>query len=140
LPVTPGTTYRQRLERATADPACLACHRLVDPPGFSLESLDALGRFRTVDNGQPVDASGTIMLDGRTVRFTGAVELGRALATSCDVRLCTARRWLEHALGRSLGDTDEASVREVAAAFAASGFDLRELLVAIVQTQAFLAP
>ena len=30
----------------------------MDPPGFALENFDAVGRWRTFEEGKPVDASG----------------------------------------------------------------------------------
>ncbi len=139
----PGSTYRQTLTRQTADPSCQGCHRLIDPPGFAFENFDERGRFRTMDNGLPVDATGTFTVDGRQVAFDGPANLMTALASSCGVRECFVRRWMEYALGtsgRMLKPQDDAGVREVAAAFAASGDNLFELVVAITLSQPFLAP
>ena len=52
------TTVRERLEQHRANPVCASCHTLMDPFGFALENFDVTGRWREVDNGQPVDASG----------------------------------------------------------------------------------
>lgn len=44
---TTGTkTIRDRLAKHRADPVCAECHRKIDPLGFSLESFDAVGRWR----------------------------------------------------------------------------------------------
>jgi hypothetical protein len=141
----PGTSYRQQMERTVfSEPACAACHRLITSLGFAFENFDDLGRYRTIDNGQPVDASGELVaLDDRAVSFNGPRELMEALVGSCAVRECLARKWLAHALGtigRTLREEDEPSVREVASAFSASGDNLLELVIAITRTTAFLAP
>ena len=45
----PPRTMRERMERHRANPACAACHRMMDPPGFALEHFDAIGRWRAAD-------------------------------------------------------------------------------------------
>jgi hypothetical protein len=39
-------TIRDQLEKHRADSACASCHRVMDPPGFALESFDVIGGFR----------------------------------------------------------------------------------------------
>ena len=51
---------RERVAQHRANPACASCHNLMDPVGFALEKYDAIGRWRTVDGGTPVDASGVL--------------------------------------------------------------------------------
>ena len=47
-PDTRGTTtIRQQLEAHRTNPVCGSCHRIIDPPGFALESFDPVGGFRT---------------------------------------------------------------------------------------------
>src|SRR4051812_29115110 len=98
-PPSPGVTTRQRFEEHSMNP-CATCHLLFDPIGFAFESYDGIGRYRTTDNGQPVDASGTLQLGSRTVTFKDAVELMPALAASDDVRACMATQWSRYLLRR----------------------------------------
>src|SRR4029079_6063078 len=51
IPQTPGTTERQHVETVTAKGRCAACHAFINPFGFMLENYDAIGRFRTTDQG-----------------------------------------------------------------------------------------
>ena len=47
-PDTRGTTtIREQLDAHRASPVCASCHRVIDPPGFALESFDPIGGFRT---------------------------------------------------------------------------------------------
>ena len=47
-PDTRGTTtIREQLEAHRSNPVCGSCHRVIDPPGFALESFDPVGGFRT---------------------------------------------------------------------------------------------
>lgn len=41
-----ATTIRQQLDKHRHTEACATCHRHIDPPGFALESFDAIGGWR----------------------------------------------------------------------------------------------
>lgn len=101
------STNRQRVEEATSPPACAGCHEVLNPPGFAFESYDSLGRFRDLDNGQPVDSSGQFSLPNtEPLSFSSGVDLARQLAVHDTVRDCYALRWSEVALGVELDPTD----------------------------------
>ncbi len=138
-PAKPGLTYRQRLEQATASEGCQGCHQLMDQPGFAFEHLDGIGRFRPVDGVQQVDTRGRLVHVAEPFGFDRAPQLMGGLAKSCEVQVCLARSWLEHALGGELRPDDMPSVAEISAAFAAGRHQMRELVAAVVQSQAFLA-
>jgi hypothetical protein len=85
-------TTRQRFENVHAQGACGGCHRLLDPMGFPLEHFDEGGRFRTSENGEPIDASGTLVgASGETLLTIkdGEEELATALAGRPEVAACT---------------------------------------------------
>ncbi len=47
-PDTRGTTtIREQLDAHRKSPTCANCHRMIDPPGFALESFDPIGGFRS---------------------------------------------------------------------------------------------
>ncbi|MFM7036117.1 MAG: DUF1592 domain-containing protein [Planctomycetaceae bacterium] len=101
-------TMRARLEAHRRDPDCAACHEVMDPLGFSLEHFDAIGRWRTHDNGLPVDASGRLP-DGTDVN--GPQGLKQALlARENEFLRHFTRRFLGYALGRSLTTIDDCIV------------------------------
>ena len=56
--VSSSLSVRERLAEHRANVACAGCHKLMDPVGFALENFDAVGRWRTVEEGRPVDATG----------------------------------------------------------------------------------
>ena len=62
--------------RVRAD--CVQCHRMMDPIGFALENFDAIGLWRSHDEGTPVDASAQLFdgTDGR--RPCGSAGVARA--------------------------------------------------------------
>ena len=67
--VSATLSVRERLAEHRANAACASCHKLMDPVGFSLENFDAVGRWRTLEEGKPVDATGGLpdgsKFDGR---------------------------------------------------------------------------
>lgn len=138
-PVDPDATTRERFEQHRADPVCAACHAMFDPIGFGFEHYDAVGRWRTTENGLPIDASGELAGADVAGEFVGVRELGTKLAASEDVAACMTRQWFRFAYGRlESQDLDACNMDTLAATFSESGHDLRELLVALTQTDAFL--
>lgn len=41
-----ATTIRQQLEKHRSTKACAGCHKVIDPPGFALETFDVIGGWR----------------------------------------------------------------------------------------------
>lgn len=130
------TTLRERLEGHLAQGgACVGCHGQTDPIGFAFEHFDASGAWRELDAGFAIDATG--MVDGLGT-FDGAAEL--ALLVRDDPRLaaCMVRNLYRHALGHVEND-GTAVLRDVLTDdFAADDFDLRGLVVELVDSDAFL--
>jgi hypothetical protein len=136
--VDPSATTRERFAEHSENPACAGCHRLTDPIGFGFEHYDGVGVYRALDHGRPVDATGELTetqdADGP---FDGAVELASALASSEEVRTCLVMQWFRYGYGR-IEEADDACSRErLRDAFEASGGNVKELLVALTQTDAF---
>ena len=53
--IAANLSVRQRLAEHRANAACMACHKSIDPVGFTLEEFDAIGRWRDVEEGEPID-------------------------------------------------------------------------------------
>jgi hypothetical protein len=135
-PPSPGVTTRERFAEHSMSP-CAVCHQAFDPIGFAFENYDGVGRYRTTDNGQPVDSSGSLKLSSGVVNFKDALELLPALAGADEVRACMATQWMRYLLRREETRGDMPSLDAVQTAFRESSYDLRELLVAIVSSDAF---
>ena len=58
----PATHARAPRTCTGANPACFACHGVMDPLGFALENFDTIGQYRTrdADTGGAIDAAGTL--------------------------------------------------------------------------------
>ena len=104
-------TLRQRMEQHRRNPVCASCHSKMDPLGFALENFDAVGGFRTVDGGEAVDPSGT-MLNGAV--FEGPGDFKQLLVSHQDAFLATmTEKLLTYALGRGVEPYDMPAVRQV---------------------------
>lgn len=133
---TSGATARERFSKHSSQAVCRSCHQYLDPIGFALENFDPIGQFRTEENGVPIDASGT--LPGSDTPISGAVDLARWLADTAEAQSCFALHWLEFAQGRTMRREDACTREDVDAQFEQSGYDVKELLLSLTQTDAFL--
>ena len=128
---TTPTTVRARLEAHRKNPACAGCHNTLDPLGLSLENFDAIGRYRTVDEGQPIDASGT----WQGTAFTDVSGLLPLLAKDPRLTACAPRKLFAYSMRRSLAATDEPQLAALVDAW--QGESMQALLHHIVVTPAF---
>jgi hypothetical protein len=131
----PGTkpTLREHMEIHRSNPACAACHALIDPLGYAFEGFDWLGAVRDRDNGKPVDTTGE--LEG--VRFTGAREFVALLRKSPKVEDCLLRNIFKYAAGHRETPADEAELGAWKQAFAARGRQLGTFLTDIAASDGF---
>ena len=83
----------------------------MDPLGFAFENYDGLGKWRDTDAGKPVDASGTVTLDGSPKSFKNARELTRMLIDSPEARRCFATQLARFAWNRHDTEADRHSDR-----------------------------
>ena len=135
--VTPGVSTRELFTMHSQIQPCKGCHALMDPIGFGFENYDGVGRWRTVDQGQPIDATGTLSASDVNGDFDGAVALAKRLAQSQEVHDCVATQWFRYAIGRGDTQNDACSLQSLKSQFASSGSDMKQLLAAITQTDTF---
>tara|TARA_B100001750_G_scaffold146430_2_gene116971 strand:+ start:1315 stop:2931 length:1617 start_codon:yes stop_codon:yes gene_type:complete len=134
----PGLTTRQRFAEHSNNPACTDCHRLLDPLGFGFEHYDAVGAWRDTEQGTAVDASGFMNgTDDMNGEFYGAVDLAGKLIESNQVRSCMARQLFRFALQRVETQADSCSMEGIDRVHADGSLDLRELMLAVVASDAF---
>jgi len=136
-PASAGGTTRQRFVEHDTNACAKGCHSEMDPIGFAFENYDGIGKFRTMDNGQPVDATGSLSLDGATQGFNDAVSLIALLSKSNEVRRCFAGEWFRFALLRPDAAEDLTSIDSVAGAFGPDTATVQDLMVAIATMRSF---
>lgn len=154
-----AVTIRQQLDRHRADPSCASCHRLIDPPGFALESFDVMGghrdRYRAFAEGVkpepgiglsgqpfafhyglPVDSAGALT-DGRT--FKDIRDFKRLLLDGDEHTV--ARNFVDqlatYATGAPIGFSDRKDVQEILDRSRASGYGARDIVYGIVNSNLF---
>ncbi len=134
---SPDATTRERFAQHSYDPACAGCHSLMDPIGFGFENFDTLGRFRSTENGKPIDASGKLTATDVDGTFVGVRELAERLAASDEVKSCYTKMWFRWAYGRVETEEDACTLSQIDESFAEAKGNVKELLVALTQTDAF---
>jgi hypothetical protein len=128
-------TLRQRMEQHRRNPVCASCHKVMDPLGFALENFNALGQWRSQDEGHPVDAAG-IMPDGS--KFNGVGGLRSALLAKPEIFVETmTEKMMTYALGRGLEYYDAPAIRHVARAVKQQDNRFSELVLGIVTSTPF---
>jgi hypothetical protein len=132
-------TMRQRIERHTGEGTCGAsCHgTMINPIGFAFERFDALGQWRELDRGLPVDTTASYEFEGVPVAYDGAVELANVIADQPIAHRCYAQHWIEYAFGRALGPNDAPLTERVGAGSLAGELSVRELLIELVLSESF---
>jgi Protein of unknown function (DUF1588) len=140
---------RAALESALANPACAACHQIIDPTGFALGHFAADGSYRELDHGLAIDATGLHYGNsqtGETVKFDGIADFGQKFADSCDATRGIAATFLRAAL--VINEAPEAMRAELLAAnqarveqaFVNGPRTYESLLKAYIQSPAGLRP
>jgi hypothetical protein len=133
---TRAPTMRERMAQHRNNPACSACHTMIDPAGFALENFDATGKWRIVDESfNPIDATGALP-DGR--KFDGVAELRAALAARPDRFVNTlTEKLLTYALGRGLEYYDMPAVRKILKDAAPDGYRMHAIVAGVVKSYPF---
>jgi len=138
VPTSGGTTNRERVHNHTGPGTCGAsCHAtIINPLGFALEEYDAMGKFRSTDNGKEVDASGTYDFGDGEQTFQNAREFSERLAGSQEAHACYASQWFSYLWGRRIDDADLAFL-DAKAQQSVAGLGLVDLVAGIVGSNAF---
>jgi hypothetical protein len=130
-------SLRQRMEQHRADPNCAVCHYKMDSIGFALENFDAIGRFRTEDDGLPIDASGQLPGDRS---FDGAEELQQLIiADEYDAYVrCFVQKLFTFALGRGPTASDDCIIDAITRDVIAGDKRVSGIIQDIVASEPFL--
>jgi hypothetical protein len=138
--ITEDMTAREKFVLHTRSSFCARCHALFDGIGFALESYDAIGRFRRTDKDKPIDPSGTLTVaPGRPeLRFTNFIDLVGQLADLPETGACFSLQYLTFATGRTMPEVNACEARALARTFANSGNRLDALMLAVVDSPAFV--
>jgi hypothetical protein len=123
------------MEMHRANEPCASCHKIMDPIGFSLESFDAVGHWRTMDGNNPIDAAG-MLVDG--TKIDGVVGLRTALLRYSPqfVRLVTEKLMI-YALGRGTEYYDMPLIRSIVHESEKNNYRFSSLVLGVVKSAPF---
>ncbi|MDX2020067.1 MAG: DUF1592 domain-containing protein [Deltaproteobacteria bacterium] len=140
VPPTGGKTNRERVTAHTGPGTCGGpCHgTLINPAGFAFEKFDAIGKYRTLDNGAAIDDSGSLEIDGVERSWKSSVEFVALLAKSQSVHQCLTGAWLEYLFGRRPEEADAFLVNRVANASLSQSQAIKESMLELVTSEAFM--
>jgi hypothetical protein len=129
-------SIREWMEGHRTNPACAGCHKMMDPIGFALESFDAIGRFRTEENGKPIDTE-VDLYNG--LHVTTAADLTEFLLGNREsVARNVVQKMLTYAVGRGMDTADMPLVRQVQGVARKDDYRFQTLISAVVNSEAFL--
>ena len=128
-------SLRERMEAHRANAVCAGCHKVMDPIGFALENFDAVGHWRTSDEGTRIDPSGTLF---NGVRVDGPAALRQMLVSRPEVFVgVITEKLLTYALGRGLEYYDMPAVRKIVRDGASQNFRFSSLVMGVVESSPF---
>ncbi len=102
------------------------------------ENFDAIGRWRTTDNGQPIDPSISVdFLDEGPVTTSSPVEALRTFTRSWRFQQCFARQLFRFYTGRDETSGDDPVLRQMFFDFANGGEDIVAMLRTLASASTF---
>lgn len=126
----PKMTTRERVAHQTKEVACMACHKIINPLGFSLESFDAVGRFRDTDKDKPVDAKTKYKTRGGSqVAFNNTKDLADFLANNEDAQRNFIQRLFQFYTNQSIFAYGDDQLDKLHRKFVDNNFKIRDLLI-----------
>jgi cytochrome c553 len=135
--VNPDMTTRERVSSQTSPAACQSCHGMINALGFTLESYDAVGRFRELEKGRKVDATGSYRtLAGEETRFENARQLAEYLAKSPEVHRAFVQQLFQYMVAQPVNAYGSDRLSQFTDRFTQSRFQIPPLLVDILTVSA----
>ena len=133
----PELTTRERVALQTKSQACLACHGMINPLGFTLEHFDAVGRYRDAEKGRPINATGSYQTrTGEIVKFSDVRDLATFLAGSEETHEAFVEQLFHYLIKQPVGVFGLRRLSELRQFFALNRYNMRKLMVEIVAVSA----
>ena len=147
-----ATTIREQLAKHRNVESCASCHRMIDPPGFALESFDVIGGWRDhyratgeprevngrrvrFWNGPAVDPS-DVLLDGRPFRDIDEYKK-LILADKDQLARNLAEKLLAYGTGAAPTPTDKPQIELIVSRVRDKNYGFKSLIHEVVQSALF---
>ena len=129
-------TLRQQMVKHRENPVCASCHQKMDPIGFAFENFDAIGRWRTLDNGTPIDASSQLDSGEKFRDVSGFLKILAVRKRDLFVQ-CLTEKMLTFAIGRGLEFYDKRAVDGIMKQMERDGFKFETLVIGMAKSLPF---
>jgi hypothetical protein len=140
--VSGATTIRERLAKHSTDKTCAECHHKIDPLGFSLESFDPIGRWRSTypkpkgGNAPKIDTTGEFPSGETYQDFAGFKKIIRDTRADLFTRHLI-RQTLSYTTGRLMEPADDFVIEDILEKVKKKKLGLRTLLVECLTSEVF---
>jgi cytochrome c553 len=135
----PKLTTRQRVALQTKPAACMSCHALINPLGYTLERYDAIGRLRDQDNGSPVDSTGSYLArNGKVIKFNDVRDLARFLTESEEAQTAFTEKLFQYMIKQPIRAFGPRASAELRRTFETNGFNIRKQMAEIMAVSALV--
>lgn len=142
-----AVSIRDQLDKHRSIESCMACHRMIDPPGFALESYDVIGgwrdNYRAIGEGKnwmvgPVVDPSYQMADGRPFKdIDGFKDI--TLSDSDQIARNLLNQIITYATGAGIEFADRREIDQIVEDLAHEDHGFRSLIHAVVQSSIFLS-
>jgi cytochrome c5 len=131
----PHMTTREKVALITKPTACMTCHGIINPLGFSLEHFDAVGRYREKEKKKPIDAVAVFETSaGQSVKLRGARGLSEMIAHSRQAHGAFVDHLFHQTVKQPINAYGPTTRDDLIKRFEANGFNIRKLLVDVMKT------
>ncbi|MDG2222083.1 MAG: DUF1592 domain-containing protein [Rubripirellula sp.] len=125
-------TMREKVTSLTQATSCMSCHSIINPLGFTLESYDPVGRFRTSDGEKQVNTKAQyVSANGEPVEFKNAVDLAKFAIASEDAHRAFVKQLFHHLVKQDPDAYGEETLSRLVESFAADQFNVQNLMIEI---------
>jgi hypothetical protein len=137
----PDWTTRERVSIQTKPDQCNTCHGIINPLGFTLEGFDAIGRWRTQENGKPIDTSGTYLSrSGKQARFANSLDLAQYIINSDEGQSAFTEKLFQHLVKQPVLAYGPRMLPELVQSFSENRYSIRRLMAKIAVSSAVGQP
>jgi cytochrome c551/c552 len=128
-------TMRQQMEMHRKNEPCATCHKIMDPIGFAMENFDAVGAWRTSDNGSPINPAG-VLVDGSKLDGVKGMREAMLRYSPQFVRVVTEKLFI-YGMGRGTEYYDMPLIRSIVRDSESKNYRFSSLILGIVKSEPF---
>ena len=126
----PNLTMREKVTEMTSAKACMSCHSMINPLGFSLEHYDAIGRWREEEMNRPINDDGILETDaGDRIEIKGPRDVAEYAANSPAAHEAFIRQLFHHTVKQPLLAYGPETSQKLEESFRYHGHSIRYLLI-----------